>query len=92
MNSAPNEWGVINEQIGHRSGIAYSDFDSEDPVRCYSAAKFGPCGHCLCPCFVVDIDRDMDLTANTSELNNIITETHIQDPNMRFDFCGQSPH
>ena len=26
----------------------------------------------------LDIDRDMDLTANTSELNNIITETHIQ--------------
>ena len=40
----------------------------------------------------LDIDRDMDLTANTSELNNIITETHIQNPNMRFDFCGQSPH
>ena len=53
VNSAPNEWGVINEQIGLRSRIAYSDFDSEDPVRCYSAAKFGPCGHCLCPCFVV---------------------------------------
>ena len=53
VKSAPNEWGVINEQIGLRSRIAYSDFDSEDPVRCYSAAKFGPCGHCLCPCFVV---------------------------------------
>ena len=26
----------------------------------------------------LDIDRDMDLTANTSDLNNIVMETHIQ--------------